>query len=300
MKQDHSRNHTAFSAVGSRALLDGYKELTPVLYGKDVIKHLFHHETLGNQLLFHTHWHDRMEILYVKSGSMELTLGEEQVTLLSEQAAVISPQSLHCGYSGVNGTSYHTIMFDTEKLCNDTNVSEKYLKPIIRCENNFDMVVSNPDVIHQISRLTHYFTSQEAQHPLLAMGIVYEILGLLYLDLPQQAEHPIRPDRKFSEVFEYIHHHFCENLSAKSLSSYFNYNETYFCRHFKELTGLTVMKYIQILRMEKAQSLLEKTTDEIGLIARKCGFSDTCYFSNCFKKQSGYTPTHFRRLHTME
>ena len=36
--------------------------------------------------------------------------------------------------------------------------------------------------------------------------------------------------------------------------------------------------------------------DEIGMIAWKCGFSDLSYFSNCFKKLFGFTPTEFRNM----
>ena len=47
--------------------------------------------------------------------------------------------------------------------------------------------------------------------------------------------------------------------------------------------------------MEMAQKLLQSTDEEIGGIAWKCGYADVCYFSNCFKKHSGYSPTEFRR-----
>ena len=38
----------------------------------------------------------------------------------------------------------------------------------------------------------------------------------------------------------------------------------------------------------------ESAKEEIGNIAWECGFSDISYFSNCFKKQFGVTPTEFR------
>lgn len=276
------------------AVLDGYKELTPVLYGKDAFKYLYYHIRTGGQVLFEKHWHERMEILRVVSGSMELSLGEECFSVGPGQAAVLTPRMLHGGRSGPDGVEYHTIMFDLEKLCNATSVSEKYLKPVSRCEVGFDTVVSKPEVLIPIDRLTDCLGSQKNENPLLTMGIVYEILGMLYEHALGQPKETIRVNREFSEVLDYINSHFCEKLSAKMLSEYFNYNETYFCRRFKVQTGLTVMKYVQTLRLEEAQRLLENTTEGIGVIAGKCGFSDTCYFSNCFRKQFGYTPTKFR------
>ena len=61
------------------------------------------------------------------------------------------------------------------------------------------------------------------------------------------------------------------------------------------MTGFTVMRYIQILRLEYAQQLLKHTEDEVGVVAWKCGFTDTGYFSNCFRKSMGCTPSQFRQ-----
>lgn len=284
-------------AVKERKRLDGYKEVTPVIYGKSPIKYLYYNKGIGGELLFELHWHERMELLRVVSGSLELSSGEKKVVLYPGEAAVLNPYTLHCGHAGPDGVEYHTLMFDVEKLCNGANVSEKYLKPILRCETDFDMVVSEPEVIWQIDRLAACFQDEKKTHPLLAMGIVYEVLGMLYVHAFHPSEKTVRVNKEFGEVLEYISSHFCEKISAKTLSAYFNYNETYFCRRFKELTGLTVMKYIQTLRLEESLRFLENTQEEISVIAGKCGFSDTCYFSNCFRRQFGYTPTEFRRMH---
>lgn len=278
--------------------IDAYKELTPIVYGKEAFKYLFFQTEESGKNLFELHWHERMEILRIISGSLELQIGENYLTLHSGEAAVINSRMLHCGYSGSNGVEYHAIMFDVDRLCNTTNVSAKYLSPLCRHEVKFKTVVSEPEVIEQIDRLVDCYKKNEiAGNPLLALGRVYEILGLLYIHSLDQKIELKNVDGEFDAVLEYISKHCCEKLSARTLSEYFNYNETYFCRRFKAITGLTVMNYIKILRMEEAAQLLEKGDEEIGIVARKCGFTDSCYFSNCFRKHFGYSPKTFRRLH---
>jgi len=61
------------------------------------------------------------------------------------------------------------------------------------------------------------------------------------------------------------------------------------------VTGITTMNYIRILRLELAQKMLEETPESISNISLKCGFSDTHYFSNCFKKHFGISPSEFRQ-----
>ena len=54
------------------------------------------------------------------------------------------------------------------------------------------------------------------------------------------------------------------------------------------------MKYIQVLRMEEAKKYILKSELSIKDIALTCGFSDTAYFTNCFKKLYQMTPSQMR------
>lgn len=274
-------------------MLDAYKELTPVIYGETAIKHLIiSHKT--KRMCFHMHWHDRMELLRVVSGELELHLGDEQITVLPGQVAIVAPRTMHCGFSGESGVLYHTIMFDVEKFCNATIASDKYLVPVCKYEAGFIPVATQPQVTEAVDRLLQILSAGENRNPLSAIGSVYEIIGALHQYCAGETKLIHHIDDSFKSVLEYINSHYTERISAKDISQMFGYNETYFCRRFKAVTGITVMKYIQILRMELAQKLLRSSAEEIGNIAWKCGFVDVSYFSNCFKRQFGVTPTSFR------
>ena len=250
-------------------MLDSYKELTPVLYGEHAVKHLYFEKEAG-RMCFQMHWHDRVELLYVTCGKLEVHLDDRQVEILAGQVAVIGPRMLHGGFAGEAGVKFYTIMFDIEKFYNQTVASEKYLTGFFRNEVCFKPVTENQYVTEQVKHLIMYRFCTES----------------------------IKPVQKISEnfrnVLEYINNHFTEDISTQSLSQRFGYNETYFCRRFKEVTGITLMKYIQILRIELAQKLLKNTEKGIAEIALECGFTDISYFSNCFKRQVGLAPKEFR------
>ena len=101
----------------------------------------------------------------------------------------------------------------------------------------------------------------------------------------------IQIDKKFHAIIKYVNDHFSEKITPKDISLKFGYNETYFCRRFKEVTGLTFTKYVQALRMEMAIKLLKAGKEEIRFIAWKCGYDDVSYFSNCFKCHFGFRPS---------
>ena len=70
---------------------------------------------------------------------------------------------------------------------------------------------------------------------------------------------------------------------------------SWFIRNFREYTGSTPTQYILSLRISNAQSLLENTSCNITEIAEIVGYDNPLYFSRLFKKQSGMSPSAFRR-----
>lgn len=247
-------------------------------------------------MCFNLHWHDRMELIYVTAGNLELHSDEGHFSIQPGQVVVISPRQMHGGFAGCKGVDYHTIMFEVEKFCNGTIASDKYLVPL--CENkvSFQDVIEDDRLRQAVENLVKILTDSDDKKPLLAIGMIYTIFDILFRYYSKNSKVIHEQDKGFGKILKYISDHYTEKCSSKEISAMFGYNDAYFCRRFREVTGITFSKYVQALRMEYAQKLLKSSRDEIGLVAWKCGFSDLSYFSNCFKKLFGFTPTEFRNM----
>lgn len=275
-------------------MLDVYKELEPVVYGENALKYLFMEHCSPGQVCFNMHWHERMEIIYVVSGNLELRNAEDNWYLGEGQIAVFAPRQLHGGVAGENGVTYHTLMFDLELFYNASIASEKYLQPLAKGYVGFQKCIEEKDVLRVLQCLVRMVNKEERSHPLIVIGMVYEFIGRIY---PYSLNNQLTicsQDKGFGIVVDYVNAHYMEKISAKMLSVWFGYNESYFCREFKKNTGFTFSEYVQVLRMELAQKLLRKTRDEIRVIAWKCGYDDMRYFTRCFRKCCGCSPTEFR------
>lgn len=66
-------------------------------------------------------------------------------------------------------------------------------------------------------------------------------------------------------------------------------------RKMKAITGLKTTEYILNVRISKAKTLLETTDLSIGEVALKCGVEDVGYFSTLFRKNTGMTPSAWRK-----
>lgn len=96
-------------------------------------------------------------------------------------------------------------------------------------------------------------------------------------------------------VIEYIGEHFNdEELSLNSLAANFNFSPNHLSMLFSQQTGVSFIKYLTDFRMQKAEDLLKCTNKRSVDISLEVGYKDPHYFSYCFKKYHGITPTQYR------
>ena len=69
----------------------------------------------------------------------------------------------------------------------------------------------------------------------------------------------------------------------------------YFCRLFKKHVGKTPIQYLTSLRMFHAKHFLIMDRESMEEIAMRCGFPNVNYFYMVFRKNTGTTPTLYRR-----
>ena len=96
-------------------------------------------------------------------------------------------------------------------------------------------------------------------------------------------------------VINYIHSNIQENLSVNEIANLFYVSPTYLSRVFKKETGMSLIDYINQLKIKHSTFLLRDTYLPIQDIGRILGINDTNYFSRLFKKYMNETPTQYRK-----
>ena len=97
------------------------------------------------------------------------------------------------------------------------------------------------------------------------------------------------------KAIEYINAHIHEHLSIDEICHVLHVSKYYFCKKFKQSTGITVMNYILMTRIISAKNMLENSDLAIGEISSRCGFSSQSYFCRVFKDESGMTPLQYQK-----
>lgn len=90
-----------------------------------------------------------------------------------------------------------------------------------------------------------------------------------------------------------------EGLKIEELAEAVNLGRTVFYGKIKALVGMTPSDFLRRMRMQRAEELIAGSRMNFSEIAFKVGFSDPKYFTKCFKKETGMTPSEYRQKSSM-
>lgn len=100
------------------------------------------------------------------------------------------------------------------------------------------------------------------------------------------------------DIIEIIHSDYSNcNLSLQSIASNYGVSESYISRKFTEYMGISYVKYLTQVRIDKAVELLNNSSDTSELHI-KCGYYNHQTFETAFKKITGYTLRGFINKHS--
>lgn len=95
-------------------------------------------------------------------------------------------------------------------------------------------------------------------------------------------------------IDDLIKTHYAEPLPLAKLAQLAHGVPSYLQHVYRAETGQTPLTTLKQVRLQQAQLLLLTTTLSSKVIAQKCGFQSSAYFSTCFKQQFGQTPRQYR------
>lgn len=96
------------------------------------------------------------------------------------------------------------------------------------------------------------------------------------------------------KVLKYVEDNYTKPIYLSNLADDLHITQQHLSRKFKKHRGITLVAYINRLRIQKSAELLKTTDKNISTIAIEVGFNDTKYFIKKFKEAYGITPNMYR------
>jgi AraC-like DNA-binding protein/ligand-binding sensor protein len=139
---------------------------------------------------------------------------------------------------------------------------------------------------------TRVLTKPQYESLLRLLSIFAQHLAALSNQLIVQEEKSESPQVARAKVF--ITEHQGEDLSLSEVARSVNMSAFYFCKVFKQATGLTFTDFLARIRVEKVKNLLLDPHKRISEVAFAAGFQSLSQFNRVFRKIAGEAPTAYR------
>ncbi|MEC0171019.1 response regulator [Paenibacillus graminis] len=100
---------------------------------------------------------------------------------------------------------------------------------------------------------------------------------------------------EIQKILQYIHVHYPEDITVKSMSQYVMMGENYVSTLFKKKTGQTLIHYLHRVRVNQAIQYLCHSDLPVYEIGNRVGFVNDNYFIKIFKRLTAQTPSQYRQ-----
>lgn len=120
-------------------------------------------------------------------------------------------------------------------------------------------------------------------------GLLYELLCDISLEL-QKSELMNRRFAPLDPAIRYLRATDIAKIDVSGLAGLCHLSESCFRRLFSEYFGKPPLRYINDLRVAKAEEKLRSGLLTVAEVAESLGFSDTSYFSRFYKRETGRSP----------
>lgn len=127
---------------------------------------------------------------------------------------------------------------------------------------------------------------KEEKRKHLLSAILYELVA--YTERKAENENVLAIKR-------YIRERLSDEITLSDIAQAVHLHPAYCCGLFKKETGMTIVEYINTSRVELAKKLLRAADAPVGEVPALCGFTNYKYFAKVFKKNTGLSPSAYRK-----
>ena len=253
------------------------------------------------------HFHNLLEIGYCHYGEGQLLLENEIYRFGAEMVSCIPANILHVTKSDTGISAFWEYLFiDPEKILftfgqKDMQEVKELLQGInqnafyITLENNARIVMLVRAIFEEMQKKEEYYKEY-------VNGLVYALLLEIarYNKKQEKGNVTKRNAGQLENAVKYVETHYAENIKIADLAAQCCMNEAYFRTIFHQRMNMTPVEYVNLIRVEKACDLMEKTDVSMENVAQRVGFVTPSTFNRNFKKITGTSPYQWKKRRLAE
>lgn len=272
-----------FPRKGGNTIQQSFYEI--VQFVQPAFPVIFHLDEITPEHEVMMHWQDNLELLFFIEGQAQVRVDTQAIEAGAGDLTVVNYNRLHSVAAMTPVCRYYCLIIGRsffERL--GLSAEEISFAPLVR----------DPEMGSRFQGIVGEMGEKKPLYREAAAAGIESLLIALYRD--HQANVPFKRssgDKRLDMVKKAIHFiggHYAETLTVDRISAEIGFSKYYFCRGFKEITGQTVVNYLNDTRCSAAKRLLEEG-HTVAESAERSGFSSPSYFARTYKKYMGTPPS---------
>lgn len=244
------------------------------------------------QLPFPVHEHDFEELVIVQSGNGWQILNGEPYFITCGEVFYLRAGDHH-EFESVNDLYLTNILYRPNKATFGLDCMQD-----IDSRTNRHWQITE-DVLGELRPIVDALSRETAQRDRLSNLMAETLFIQLNLILQRNRFAPVGTqlpaDARIGHLLSYIRQSCTDDIDFDDLARRFGLSVRHFTHAFRDATGTTPHNFLVKTRINRAMRALGSKADSVTDIAYECGFNDGNYFSFCFSRLVGLTPSEYRR-----
>lgn len=251
------------------------------------------------------HWHDRIEVNYVETGSFRLHSTDRDLDAFQGDVVFINKNVLHA-YELSDEVNYYSVTLDTRFLSGEygSYLDQKYFSPILS-SRNLSVFRMKPDTPRRIRLVQCVLECIEAlrDEPFGYEVAVRDAMSRFFLLLLEETKDirdretssDKRDQERMKNMLQFIYEHYSEPISLEDIAQTAAISPRECTRCFRRAINRPPIRFLIEYRAQMAAMMLVRTDNPISSIADQCGFVSDSYFGKIFRDIYDCTPREYRK-----
>lgn len=247
------------------------------------------------------HWHDELEIVFIKEGRMRVRIPQASFELKKGDCLAINSNVLHYA-AATPFCELQSVVFASALITGDTGTvyAQKYMNPLLS-STAFHGYLWNADcsIAELFSNAFHALDVETPGYEFFVREMLSRLCFLLYQEYcrenPADDSTLDQDSLRVRKMLTFIHCNFPNDISLADIAETAGIGERECLRCFKRTIQLSPMQYLLKYRMmHGARLLTERPSGSISEIAALCGFDSPSNFSKMFRRFYSCTPRDYK------
>ena len=238
------------------------------------------------------HYHEKVEIYYMHEGDCEWFVDQRPYHFKSGDIALIPSGVTHRRSRESKIPITRTVVY-----CNNSMFPENIQRIMEEGAYFIGSLPKSASIVTELLvKIQQEHENRDSFSETLIKSYLAELASLIYRTRQNHEEILAKSENGYiSKAIAYIKDTYQSRITLESASKHAGVSAAHLSRSFKEDTGFNFNEYLNLYRLKQAEEALKSEDKSILEIAYDCGFNDSGYFTACFKKTYGVTPTQYKK-----